>query len=752
MKKLEKYLPLLVLIAFLPILIFRDFSISNELRYLSIVDEALRDGRLFTFTNNGLPYADKPPLYLWIVMAGKLIFGQHHMWFIGLFSLLPALVIMRVMRNWIVADCALPEKEWRLTSQLMLITCGMFLGLNVFVRMDTLMCLFIVLALRTFYRMYQGRGDFNKQSFLFGSWVFLAVFTKGPVGILMPLLCPLAFLLFKREGRTFFHYWNVRVWAVLLLLCGLWFLAVYLEGGTEYLENLLFHQTRDRAINAFHHKKPFYYYLVQIWPSLAPYSLLLAGVWISAMFKHRFTSDTEYFWSTVVLTTFVMLSVVSGKLAVYLAPLIPFLVFLTVSLLRKFQRSPWINAALAIPAIVFVLALPALFLVAGYTDLAYLGQTFFYVAAGILSVAGIWALCRLFDKKNYKQQGVRKAVDVMGFSLLLAAFAGGWSVPAVNSYLGYGDVCRQAVEIKTLKGLDSYHSLYLRRAENMDVFLGEDIRQIPTADTVDVLREVKGLTNTVLVVHQRKLEKKASPALKQYLSTKESHSVGPYRIVVLQGDSGHDSKSVFFATFEETGVSPQKPKTMKTFQLPPLPYAENALEPFISAQTLSFHYGKHHKTYVDNLNKLKEGTPFEDAGIEEIIEKAEGGLYNNAAQVWNHTFYWNCLSPKGGGEPEGKLAEAIVGKWGSFEAFKTAFSGAAAGLFGSGWVWLADGKDGLEIIATPNAGNPLRDGKKPVMVIDVWEHAYYLDKQNRRPDYIADFWKIVDWKTIGGRY
>lgn len=209
---------------------------------------------------------------------------------------------------------------------------------------------------------------------------------------------------------------------------------------------------------------------------------------------------------------------------------------------------------------------------------------------------------------------------------------------------------------------------------------------------------------------------------------------------------------IFFINFEEWDF-PEKTKTMKTFELPPLPYEQNALEPFISAQTLSFHYGKHHKAYVDNLNKLKEGTPFADAGLEQIVAEAEGGLYNNAAQVWNHTFYWNCLSPQGGGEPEGELAEDIKAKWGSFETFKTAFAAAAAGLFGSGWVWLAESDEaGLEIIPTPNAGNPLRDGKTPVMVIDVWEHAYYLDKQNRRPDYIADFWKIVDWKSISARY
>ena len=191
---------------------------------------------------------------------------------------------------------------------------------------------------------------------------------------------------------------------------------------------------------------------------------------------------------------------------------------------------------------------------------------------------------------------------------------------------------------------------------------------------------------------------------------------------------------------------------MKTFALPPLPYDMKALEPFISENTLSFHYGKHHKAYVDKLNELKAGTSFEDAGLEEIIRKADGALHNQAAQVWNHTFYWSCMKPAGGGAPTGVLAEAIQEKWGSFEAFQAEFTKAAAGLFGSGWVWLAHKGGDLEIIAMPNAGNPIRDKKEPLWVLDVWEHAYYLDKQNRRPDYIADFWKIVDWEAVSERY
>jgi Fe-Mn family superoxide dismutase len=189
------------------------------------------------------------------------------------------------------------------------------------------------------------------------------------------------------------------------------------------------------------------------------------------------------------------------------------------------------------------------------------------------------------------------------------------------------------------------------------------------------------------------------------------------------------------------------------FTLPDLPYAKDALEPHISAETIDFHYGKHHQAYVNNLNNLVPGTEFENASLEEIIKKAEGGIFNNGAQVWNHTFYWNCLSPNGGGAPEGKLLDAINAAFGSFEAFKEAFSKAAATLFGSGWAWLVKNSEGkLEIVQESNAGNPLRNGFTPLLTCDVWEHAYYLDQQNKRPSYIEKFWELVDWKAVEGRF
>jgi Fe-Mn family superoxide dismutase len=185
------------------------------------------------------------------------------------------------------------------------------------------------------------------------------------------------------------------------------------------------------------------------------------------------------------------------------------------------------------------------------------------------------------------------------------------------------------------------------------------------------------------------------------------------------------------------------------FELPPLPYAMDALEPFISKNTIEFHYGKHHQAYVINLSKLVPGTEFENATLEEIVKRATGGIFNNGAQVWNHTFYWSCLAPNAGGEPSGLLADRINRDFGSFAAFKEKFSAAAATLFGSGWAWLVKNADGkLEIIQESNAGNPLRNGLIPLLTCDVWEHAYYLDKQNRRPDYISDFWNLINWNTV----
>ena len=187
--------------------------------------------------------------------------------------------------------------------------------------------------------------------------------------------------------------------------------------------------------------------------------------------------------------------------------------------------------------------------------------------------------------------------------------------------------------------------------------------------------------------------------------------------------------------------------------LPPLPYAMDALQPHISKETLEFHYGKHHQAYVTNLNNLIKGTEFENLSLEEIVKKSSGGVFNNAAQVWNHTFYWNCMAPNAGGAPTGALADAINAKFGSFDNFKAEFTKSCVGNFGSGWTWLVKKADGsVEIVNTSNAATPLTGADKPLLTCDVWEHAYYVDYRNARPKYVEIFWNLVNWNFVAKNF
>jgi superoxide dismutase, Fe-Mn family len=190
-----------------------------------------------------------------------------------------------------------------------------------------------------------------------------------------------------------------------------------------------------------------------------------------------------------------------------------------------------------------------------------------------------------------------------------------------------------------------------------------------------------------------------------------------------------------------------------TFNLPELPYKHDALAPFISAETIEFHYGKHHLAYVNNLNGLIPGTPFEKSDLTDIIKRAEGAIFNNAAQIWNHTFYFETFAANGKKIPSGRLSETISSTYGSFDAFKEHFTKAAVSLFGAGWTWLVRDHDGnLQIVQESNAGNPMRRGLKPLLTCDVWEHAYYIDYRNRRADYIKAFWEIIDWDVVSARF
>ncbi len=438
----------LYVLAVLPVFIFRDFTLDNELRYLSIADEALSNGSIFTFTNHGIIYAEKPPLYIWIAMLGKLIFGNHNMLFLAIFSFIPALVILFIMDKWV--KNVLSESE-RVLGQLLLITSGYFIGTALVLRMDMLMCMFIVLALYTFFRMYIGKGK-PRDSWLFPIFVFMALFTKGLMGIIVPLVSIIVFLILKKGLKTIGRYWGWKTLVVLLALCGVWFAGVYAEGGSQYLDNLLYHQTVNRAVNSFHHKEPIYYYLKTIWYSLAPWSLLYIGILIMGLKKKLVTTDMERFFLVVILSTFVTLSLISSKLEVDLLPAFPFITYLTVLWLSKFKSQRWMLPLVGIPACIFCLALPAVIvaqMLTGTTQL--LTVMIIFLAALILSIAGILAIKYLINSN------INRAIKTMCVGLLISIFILSFTILPNNALIGMGELCRQAKEVAAKKNIRNYY-------------------------------------------------------------------------------------------------------------------------------------------------------------------------------------------------------------------------------------------------------------------------------------------------------
>ncbi len=506
---------LFALLALLPVMVFRDYTPGNELRYLSIADEALRNGTFFAFTNQGIPYADKPPLYFWLIMLSKSLLGKHAMWLLSFFSLLPAWVVVRTMNRW--ADGEI-YKEFHPTATWMMLTCGLFLGAALFLRPDMLMCMFIILSLYTFYRMLKGEGDQRLNAWLFPVYIFLGIFSKGPVALLIPLLSTFFFLLLTNRVRSFGRYWGWKTWGVLLGGCLLWFGCVYMEGGIGYLDNLLFHQTVDRAVNACHHREPFYYYAVTIWYSLLPWSLLIIGVITTALWWRHFHSELQKFFLTVLVVTFVMLSCVSSKIEIYLLPVYPFFVYLTAMQLSRFRWNRWLAMSVALPAIAFCLSVPILVCLGGQKSTCFLADSFLYAAAGALTLSGANALYDLYYWKS-----LSKSVHALAFGIFCAVFVGGFALSKLNNQWGYGNLCREAMHVAKKHAVSCYCTYEVHRAENMDVFLQKDVRM--------VMREelLSGTLHGVVVI----LPLKELATLRKIVPEKEIHIVGDYGFALL---------------------------------------------------------------------------------------------------------------------------------------------------------------------------------------------------------------------------
>lgn len=511
MQLIKNKLPYIgICLALLPLMFFRDYTPDNELRYLSIADEALRNGTFFTFTNHGIIYADKPPLYFWFIMFAKFLLGKHYMLLLSMMSLIPALIIVHTMDKWIKYT----NEEMRLTGGLMLLSCGLFLGMTVILRMDMLMCMFITLALRSFYEMLTVRSNSKKHSYLFPIYIFLAIFSKGPIGLLIPLFSTTTFLVFTKRWRSISKYWGIKTWGILLVGCTIWFICVYVEGGASYLNNLLFHQTVDRAVNSFHHKQPPYYYLISVWYSMLPWSILIIGSIITAIYRKKIGLELQRFFLTIIATTLIILSLISSKIDVYLLPIFPFAVYLTISL-SEIKWNHWLAISVAIPSYVFILTTPTLFYLAHQTDTHYMGNLLFYIAACVLSVSGVFSLYTLYYKKLFL-----KAIREIVFGLFCAIFIGSWAMPKINSELGYGELCRKAIEIGNEQHLSNYAVYDISRPENMDVYLQRNVH-VTTLDDINS----KKIQNTILMIPTKSIKLLNNEIIKNRIYTVGNYSI-----------------------------------------------------------------------------------------------------------------------------------------------------------------------------------------------------------------------------------
>lgn len=448
-------------IVLLPIILFRDYTPANELRYLSIANEAIQNGHIFVFSNHGVPYADKPPLYLWLLMATKMIFGQYYSAVISLFSLVPAFVIIETMAKW-----SRLEGKQLLAFRSMMFTCGLLLVSALTIRMDVLMCMFIVLALRQFFVLYDTK-NFN-ESLLIPIYLFLGVFTKGALGILIPLTAILFFLIVKGRITDFFKYLGWRTWSILFTLLGLWFFAVYKEGGSEYLNDLVFHQTIDRTVNSFHHAEPFYYYLYMLWPLLLPWSFFIVRFVIKAYRSDKVMDTTICFLVITTLSTIGILSLISSKLSIYFLPVVPFAVALTATEIPLQKPTKWTIWSLAIPCAIFTLTIPALIIALNVSDkLAYLNTPFVWIA--LVAITGI----SIFTLMKIRKLPVCDTLFSMSVGIMALVFFAGFSIKEINPYIGYRGLCEKTLELSEKYNTKNIVAYDMYRTESTDVFLGK---------------------------------------------------------------------------------------------------------------------------------------------------------------------------------------------------------------------------------------------------------------------------------------
>lgn len=538
MKDLIRRHPLAAVFAFvtvcvLPMMILRDPSPSNELRYLSIVEEALEGGHFFCFYNQGIPYTDKPPLFFWLLMFFRLFCSSTCMWLPILFTaLIPSFVTVAVMDRWLRQASGEQSALWRVASASFFLAGMLVMIQTFFLRMDMLMTMFIVLALFTFWKMYTGLDVRKADRWLLPLYIFLALFTKGPVGFFAPVLIIVAFLALEKSLKRLPEFLGWRQWLVMLLLFGGWILGAWLEGGGEYIRSLLFHQTLDRAVNAFTHKQPFWWYIPTLLYTVLPYTLLMIPAVVFLYTKRDRSDSFGRLLLTSIAVIFIMLSAFSGKLAIYLTPILPFMAYL----MPKFGkitdgRAETIKKA-ALLVVAAILAVGGIGILAmshatGRDLLAPMAlrlaivtpyifcKTILAIAATLAagSIAAIVVICR---------KGWVKGAIALGAAIYLAVLAAGVTIEPLNEWTAYEKVCREALKASDS---DTYNTLYVRRPENMDVYLG--------CDVCDWKEDIDGFVagdhrGEVLIVPTELAI--SDTRLKEFLESREGTCVGKFSV------------------------------------------------------------------------------------------------------------------------------------------------------------------------------------------------------------------------------
>ncbi|WP_319371940.1 glycosyltransferase family 39 protein [uncultured Ilyobacter sp.] len=501
-----------------PLFFFRDLTPDNELKYISIVTEALDKGNTFAFYNHGIPYADKPPLYFWIIMMVKNITGSYSVPAIGIFSLLPALLILIVMSRW--SSSVLDEGDQTLASGI-LFTTAIFLGGGLILRMDMLMTLFIVLALFSFYRCYTETGK-SWEPYLVWVWIFLALFTKGPLGMLIPLVSIAVFLSTEKKLSKINKYLPIWGFFMLVGMAAIWLALVYLEGGKDYLYNLTVKQTVGRGVNSFKHNRPFYYYFIEFPVVFLPWSVFYFTTFILGIKNRKNAGVLEKFFRTVVVSTFVLLSIISSKLEIYLLPVYPFVTFLSIIQFRRLAKEKYWRWCTALPGLLMVLMFPGVLVVAFLDKLPFAGNVLFYIGMLLISLLGIYSFSNTV-KGDFK----KSSWGIVG-GMLFLIFSISLNMENLNNEIGLRSLAEKGEKLRTEGGKSSYYAFNFEKAENMDVYLHEPVTNIGDLDTLK-----KAVNEKSMVLFVRKKDIKRNQELKGILNNFSQFEIGSnyvYRI------------------------------------------------------------------------------------------------------------------------------------------------------------------------------------------------------------------------------